>query len=95
MNASSSSVPITVTTALSASSSTEDGSTLSVTPVDSVSSSEIVTVVPVTVRPVTVPDTENVSSPSARPSSLGFSVNVAVSAVLPAAIVSVRSATVA
>ncbi len=95
MNASSSSVPITVTTALSAFSATEVGFTDSVTPVEAVSSSSIVTVVPVTVRSVEVPDTDSVSSPSARTSSVGFSVNVAVSAVLPATIVSVTSDTVA
>ena len=59
------------------------------------SSSMIVTVSPVTVRPLDVPDTVAVSSPSTSVSCFGVKMNVPVALVSPAAMVMSRSATAA
>ena len=87
---------VTSTDVEPASSFTDDGDTVSVTAVDTDSSSPIVSVVPVTVRPtVVVPVMETVSAPSPNTSLVGVSVNVPVPLVEPGAIVTVRSFTVA
>ena len=89
-------VPVTVTLVPAASSATDVRLTDSTTSVDALSSSVIVSSVPVTVRPaaVVVPVTEICSAPSPNVSLLGVSVNVAVPEVCPPSIVSVKSSTV-
>ena len=91
--AASSSAAVTVTTVAPASSDTDDGLADSVTSVEAVSSSSIVTSAPTTVRPEALPPSDSASLPSARASSTGVSVNVPVPLVAPAAIVTSKSAT--
>ena len=91
--AAASSAAVTVTVAAAASSDTDDGLADSVTSVEAVSSSVIVTSAPATVRPEALPPSESASSPSANPSSTGVSVNVPVPLVAPAAMVTSKSAT--
>ena len=64
-------------------------------PIASVSSSVSVTLVPVTVSPVALPDTEMVSLPSTAVSCVGVRVKVPVLLVALAAIVMLKFATVA
>ena len=92
-----SSVPVTVTGVPPAFSDTDRRLTDSSTSVDALSSSVILSSVPLTLRPETVvlPATEIVSSPSPSVSLVSVSVNVAVPEGCPASIVSVRSFTVA
>ena len=90
-----SAVAVTVTDVDPASSLTLDGFTDSVTDVaDGARSSSVsVNVVPLTLRPEALPDTEIVSSPSTDASWVGVSVNVPVPLVESALIVTVKSDT--
>ena len=92
-----SSVPVTVTGVPPAFSDTDLRLTDSSTSVDALSSSAIVSSVPLTLRPETVvlPITETFSPPSPNVSLVTVSVNVAVPEGCPASMVSVRSFTVA
>ena len=92
-----SSVPVTVTTVPPPFSATARGFAVNSTSVDALSSSRIVSSVPLTLKPDTgvLPVTETSSPPSPTVSLVGVSVNVAVPEGCPASIVSVRSATAA
>ena len=87
-------VAFTVTVVPDAPSETVAGLADRLTP-GTTSSSVMVALVPFTVRPVAVPETLTVSSPSTSVSCFGVRMNVPVPLVLPAAIVTSRSATAA
>ena len=84
---------VTVTVVSSSSSPTLAGLAVSVSSV--LSSSLSVTEVPFTVRPVDVPATLMVSSPSTKVSCVGVRVNVALPVVLPAPMAMSKPATAA
>ena len=87
------SVAVTVTVVPEADSDTDVGDAESVIDAGAVSSSVSVTCAFVTVKSVALPVTSIVSSPSARLSFVGVSVNVPLPEESPAPIVTVKSAT--
>ena len=89
------SVAVTVTVVVPSSSSTEVGETVSVIDAGAVSSSVRVISALVTVKPVALPVTSIVSSPSAMVSFVGVSVKVPVPLADSFGIVTVKSETAA